>query len=68
MTEIKAGQFYQTRGGQRAYISSVSPKGSWPVVGIVDGESVAFFWRKDGSFSVNEKTNPFDLVEPWGDK
>jgi hypothetical protein len=59
--EIKANNWYRTRGGDIAYVAAIVPfKHAFPVVGMFNNNHRT--WTKDGSYHSDRKAE-YDLVE-----
>lgn len=72
--EIRAGKYYKTRNGQKAFISVVtqnpfrSGPDHYPAKGWVDSDasSILYSWTLSGSRFIG-RPSEYDLVEEWRD-
>jgi hypothetical protein len=66
--EVKAGEYYRTRDGRKAYVAGESPFSStdtlYRVVGWIDGEQGSTEWTPEG-FLLLDEADKRDLVEGW---
>lgn len=70
---LKAGKFYRTRGGRKAYVDSIigpnpftKDTPDYPCAGYIEDNGLpnAMTWTQSGKERKSRET-PFDLVEEW---
>jgi len=69
---LKAGCYYRTRDGRKAYVDCIikpSPWGGrepWPVMGWIEGHGSVVVWDERGKWSGScSSTNVCDLIAEW---
>lgn len=66
MDKIYYGTWYRTRDGGEVKIVSTSGLEEYPVVGLLNGESLR--WTKNGHYDKCVKCHPLDLMRRMYDK
>lgn len=66
--EIKIGETYSTRNGEKAIITGESGASVFPILGVVFGHKSITTWRNDGYCSlIKDLEHHHDLMRPWGE-
>ena len=66
--QIKAGQYYHTRGGQRAFVAAVEHPfhaSPYPIIGYISCDLGGVKWACDGRFCNSITTHQNDLIAEW---
>ena len=63
--EIKAGECYQVRNGQKMFVSGFKKNGL--VIGLVQGEHSTRVWSDDGLivYYAEYPGSDYDIMRPW---
>ena len=65
--EIKAGGWYRTRSGGKAFVGYEHEHGRYQWVGHIEGDAACAAWCWDGRYSMHAD-NVCDLVAEWEDE
>lgn len=65
--EIKAGGWYWTRSGHKAFVGYRHEHDRYPWVGHIEGDAACAAWCWDGRYSMHAD-NVCDLVAEWEDE
>lgn len=67
--QIKAGQYYRTRSGNKAFVGAANPFQqeycSHPLAGYIQGHTCHAKWTREGRICHCYTTHPDDLIAEW---
>lgn len=61
--KLKVGGKYRTRDGRTARVFSIDDFVDFPIIGMIEDSGKYERWRICGSYNVEKKESPLDLIE-----